>query len=174
MKIENKNWFKRHWILSIGLGCVLLVFLIGIFLIRDNDIEIQKQNVSEDLKYMNTIKQYLDIIETNNDLEQSIISYIGSGDISLFEAGSLFKQTGENWKMLRQNLNNMEVPNKFVNYHAHMVNSVKYREEASNLMEQGCLKEDTYLLDKATDKIYLGVKELKTASNILKELKSKN
>ena len=119
---------------------------------------------------MNVAKQYLDLVNANNELGYITMLYVVSGDISFSEASEIFRQGEKNYKMIGQGLNDMVVPDKYIGFHTHFINSVKYAEEAYDLLERGYQYENVDLIERATLKIELATTEMETAVYILEVL----
>lgn len=85
MAEKNKNWFRRHWVLSTILGLLLFFTLAGIFSVTQGPTDINEVNENQETKV--TSSNYVIEITGTSGLEFS--GSIGGGGNSKTVEGSI-------------------------------------------------------------------------------------
>ena len=84
MEKESKNWFRRHWIISMILGLIIL-FAIG-------SMFVEEELSDDEYEPPNQLKTYV-----NEDLYELIVLFVNDGYYTDLQKKEEFKQYEDKW-----------------------------------------------------------------------------
>lgn len=175
MEMKQKGiWFRRHPVWTTLLGLLVLFASLGvIFSSGDSGIDYAETDIpytelEVEYAYLGIIADYLDLYSDACSLDSDVLYATSDETMSITECSEYFERSTGIYKRMRQGLYSMDVPVKFKVMHQHIINSVMYVEEATNLIAQDC--GNINLLNQATEKMYLARYEMDKVNNLLDKI----
>ncbi len=166
MKEKNKSIWSKWYMIVIY--CVFgFIILVSIIPSNDNTTNVQTTStLPNTYEYLDDMSKLLDIMIDLSYQSSDILTEYINGKLSNKEVSVLFYMISDVQKEMVIGLENMNVPEQYKIYHQHVINAVKYNEEASYLTIRAYSNDniDFELFDKATNKYNMATVEMDLAT----------
>lgn len=163
---EQKPWYKRTWVIVIGV--ILILAIIGSFLPK-TETTTQEKSVS-DYEYKLLINGVEKIITDTATNALSTLNKFSNEQITSSQASELYKQYKINFENAKTKLNSKKAPEKFNGVYSHYNAALDLYIEAMNLASQAFEQNNFNLLTDSSNKLTEGNTEVNTGRELLKAI----